>query len=226
MNGIIEFVNNLLIEWISKFGFSGIVAAAVLEIVVMPIPGEIVMPYVGYVAWLTGSGLGSLLLSVVAGTLGNVIGSLVIYAIGLKGGRPFVSKYGKHFFSEKGIAKAEDLFKKHGGLAVFIGRMLPGIRTIISLPAGFFKMSLVPFLIYTSVGSVPWNLSMAYAGYALGPYWYKILEHSQILDAVAITVFLIFLLYLIVHRRRRGRMNENVFLLLLDFLFLSWLQQI
>ncbi|MBO3802765.1 MAG: DedA family protein [Candidatus Brockarchaeota archaeon] len=205
MNGIVEFLNDLLIEWISKFGFPGIVAATALEIVVMPIPGEIVMPYVGYVAWLSGIGPGGLTMFALAGTFGNVLGSSAIYAVGRKGGRAFVSKYGKHFVSEKNLAKTEDFFKKHGGVAVLIGRVLPGFRTIVSLPAGFFRMRLAPFLAYTSAGSFLWNLGLAYAGYSLGPYWYTILRYSQILDVAAVTAFLILLLYLVVNHRRKTR---------------------
>ncbi|MGQ9514551.1 MAG: DedA family protein, partial [Thermoproteota archaeon] len=205
MVGILGFINDLLIGWISRFGFVGIVFATALEIIILPIPGEIVMPYAGYVVWLTESGFGHLLSSVAAGTLGNVIGSLVIYVIGLKGGKPFVVKFGKHLFSDRDLAKAEDLFKNYGSLAVFIGRMLPGIRTLISLPAGFFRMRLIPFLIYTSAGSVPWNLGLAYAGYSLGPYWYTILGYSEFLDILAIASFLIFFLYLIFHHKRGSK---------------------
>jgi membrane protein DedA with SNARE-associated domain len=201
MVGILGFINDFFIDWISRFGLAGIVFATALEIIIMPIPGEIVMPYVGYVVWLTESGFGALLSSVVAGTIGNVAGSMVVYIIGFVGGKPFMTKFGKYFLSERDLVKAENLFKKYGGLAVFIGRMLPGIRTIISLPAGFFRMQLIPFLIFTSIGSVPWNLGLAYAGYSLGPYWYAILGYSEFLDVVMIIVFIVFLYMTFRHNR-------------------------
>ena len=143
-----------------------------LESACMPIPSEVVMPFAGYLAY---QGEMDFWLIVIVGSLGCTFGSIIAYVAGYYAGRPLILKYGKYFLiTEKHLVQAEEWFQKWGPKATFIARLLPVIRTVISLPAGIAKMDFKKFTFYSFVGSVPWNMMLAYAGYLLGAEWESI----------------------------------------------------
>jgi len=144
-----------------------------LESALIPIPSEIIMPFSGFLVF---DEKFSFLAVVLWGTIGNLIGSIAAYFIGLYGGRPLIEKYGKFILiSRHELDLADSWFKKYGSLSVLVSRMLPVVRTFISLPAGIARMPFGKFCLYTFLGSLPWSFALTYAGIVSGGNW-RILE--------------------------------------------------
>jgi len=185
---ILGAISNLILLVIERAGYFGITLLMALESAGVPIPSEIIMPFSGF---LVSSGRFFLWLVVFWATIGNLLGSLILYIIGYYGGRPFILKYGSYFFfSEQELEKSDEWFKKYGSPAIFFGRLLPVVRTYISLPAGVTKMNLSKFLIYTFIGSIPWNFALAYVGIILGDNWTKIDVYFRKFDYLVLIVIL------------------------------------
>lgn len=158
-----------IVAVISAAGYAGVAGLMAVESACVPLPSEIIMPFAGYLA---STGRFSLILAATAGALGCNIGSTVAYAVGARGGRPLVERWGQYILLSPGdLDRAERFFRRFGGLAVLIGRLLPVIRTFIALPAGIARMPQLPFQLYTFVGSWPWCYAPAYVGYLLGERW-------------------------------------------------------
>ena len=154
---------------ISAAGYLGIAGLMALESACVPLPSEVIMPFAGYLA---STGRFSLALAATAGALGCNAGSTLAYAVGARGGRPLVERWGHYILlSTADLDRAERFFHRFGGPAVLIGRLLPVVRTFIALPAGIARMPQVPFQIYTFVGSWPWCYALAYVGFLLGERW-------------------------------------------------------
>lgn len=188
---VIEFTQWIL-ETISNFGYAGIGFLMALESAAIPIPSEIIMPVAGYLASL---GKFNLWLVALAGASGSLLGSWFTYWLGLYGGRPFFKKYGKYFlFSEKHLEEADKFFHKHGVRAVFWGRLVPVIRTYISLPAGIHKVNFASFSLYGFIGSFIWSLTLAWIGHKLGVEWKLIkiyLQPASIFILIILTFFVL-----------------------------------
>lgn len=151
---------------ISSIGYVGIGSGMLLESACIPLPSELVLPLAGF---MISDGKITMYGANIAVTLGSLCGSLIAYAIGYYGGRPFILKYGKYFFvSEKKFTQSERTFKKFGCAAVLFGRLLPVIRTFISLPAGIARINLNKFIIYSLLGMIPWNFILIFLGYKFG----------------------------------------------------------
>jgi len=177
---IVQFIMSIILD----LGYGGIFLLMVLESALIPIPSEIIIPFSGFLV-TTGS-LGSIGV-ILAGSLGNLIGSIATYFLGIKLGRVFLIKYGKYlFFRPKHLVFTEELFHKHGEKIVFVGRLLPVIRTYISLPAGIGRTDFFKFAAYTLAGSLIWNTMLTYAGLQLGHNWRYIDQYSRYLDIVAV----------------------------------------
>jgi membrane protein DedA with SNARE-associated domain len=191
---LVEWGTDLILDWISQFGYLGIIFLMALESACLPVPSEIVMPFAGYLVYSEDKM--SLLGITLAGTVGCTIGSIAAYYVGLKLGRPFVLRYGKYFLiREKHLVMAERWFEKYGDAATFISRLLPVIRTVISLPAGIAKMNFKKFVFYCFIGSVPWTFALAYIGYWLGPHWEDIQGAFRQLDIVVIVAFVVLVVW-------------------------------
>jgi membrane protein DedA with SNARE-associated domain len=150
-------------------GYSGIVLLMAIESACIPLPSEIIMPFSGY---LVSTGQMNLWLVGLAGAVGCVLGSLVAYWVGMKGGRPLIEKYGRYVLvSKHDLDLADRWFAKYGEAIIFTSRLLPAIRTFIAFPAGVARMNLKRFVIYTFAGSLPWCLGLAYVGQKLGEKW-------------------------------------------------------
>ena len=140
-----------------------------IESACIPLPSEIIMPFSGY---LVHTGQLKIFWVATAGAIGCNLGSVVAYWIGAIGGRPFIMKYGRFvLLNHHDLDRAEHFFSRYGGITVFIGRLLPIVRTFIALPAGIAKMPQLRFHIYTFIGSWPWCYVLAYVGMKLGQAW-------------------------------------------------------
>lgn len=169
---------SLLVEqWVSQWGYLGIFAAMVLENVIPPIPSEVIMPLAGF---YVGQGQLNFVGVVAAGLLGTVVGALPWYGIG----RLVNEERLKHWVERRGrwvgvsVKEMEDSrlwFGRHGAAVVFWGRLIPAIRTLISVPAGIELMPFGPFLFWTTAGSLVWNVALTAAGWALGSNWNRVL---------------------------------------------------
>ena len=162
LNDIWEFFTGIIGKW----GYAGIVVLMGLESSFFPFPSEIVVPPGGALAR---EGEMSLGLVILAGIAGSLIGALFNYWLALKLGRPFFQKYGRYLLvSEKKFRKSEEFFRRHGEIGTFVGRLIPGIRQIISFPAGLARMPLGRFCFFTVLGSGIWVVILALIGYQLG----------------------------------------------------------
>jgi membrane protein DedA with SNARE-associated domain len=155
---------------ISSLGYPGIVLLMAIESACIPLPSEVIMPFSGYLVYA--HRFSSLWLIATMGALGCNLGSVLAYEVGAYGGRPLIERYGKYvLLNRHDLELADRFFQRYGGITVFIGRLLPVIRTFIALPAGIARMPRGRFHFYTFVGSWPWCWALAYAGYKLGERW-------------------------------------------------------
>ena len=196
---IVEFISNWIIGFISDFGYLGIFFLMLIESANIPMPSEVTMPFAGYLVY---QGQFSFLGITLAGTLGNLAGSILSYYLGDALGRPILLQYGKYFLiPRKKFEQAENWFKKYGHEAVFIGRLLPVVRTFISLPAGIAEMDMKKFVIYTFIGSLIWSAFLAYLGIWLGPNWNSIIAFFEKIEIAVIIAFVIFVIWYVKHLR-------------------------
>ncbi|UCH86835.1 MAG: DedA family protein [Dehalococcoidia bacterium] len=180
-----------------------------IESACIPLPSEIIMPLAGWFL-VDDRGLGAewLLLAAFCGALGNLIGSWVAYAVGAWGGRPLLLRYGRYLLiTRHEVEQAERWFARYGDRAVFISRVLPVIRTFISLPAGIARMNLWRFSILTFIGSFPWSLGLAWAGFILGENWERIRDWMRPAD-IPILIVLAALVAWYIYRRVRTVLRE------------------
>jgi membrane protein DedA with SNARE-associated domain len=198
---IIQPIAQWIINIISQMGYSGIVLTMGIESACIPLPSEIIMPFSGS---LVSSGRFTMLGVSLAGAFGCVVGSVIAYVAGYYGGRPFLEKYGKYILlSKKEIDSAERWTKKYGDTAIFVSRLLPVIRTFISLPAGIAKMSFIKFVIYTFLGSLPWCWALAYIGKLLGDNWNTLGKYFHQADLVIGIIILAGVVWFVWHKFKK-----------------------
>lgn len=198
VTAILEFLAGIVISIINAMGYYGIVLAMAIESACITLPSEIIMPFSGY---LITDGRFEIFWVVFAGTLGNLIGSVITYWIGVIGGRVFVLKYGKYLLmSRHDLDISEQWFSKYGELTILFTRNMPVIRTFISLPAGIAKMNFFKFCLYTTVGSIPWNFALTYLGMKFGANWRTTLSPIFHKFDIVIGVFIIVGIYLFIKR--------------------------
>jgi membrane protein DedA with SNARE-associated domain len=199
-------VINWLITTIGAMGYTGIFLLMALESSLMPIPSEIIMPPAGY---LVQQGQLNMALVILSGTLGSLFGAYLNYFAAHYLGRPFLLKYGRYvFITEEHFRRVEDYFASHGEISTFIGRMLPVIRHLISLPAGLAGMSHIKFSVYTLLGAFIWVSILTWIGYFLGENEALIMQysHQAIIGVIAFSVVLV-IPYIFLHRRKIARMQ-------------------
>ncbi len=194
MTELIEAVLRAITNAIAALGYWGIGIGMAIESANIPLPSEVILPFGGY---LVSTGQLEFYRTVMAGTVGGTIGSALSYYLGLWGGRPFLVRYGRYFgFSMKHLALADRWFERYGEATVFFTRLMPVVRTFISLPAGISGMNFKRFLVYTFLGSLPWSLLLTYAGLKLGQNWEAIKPWFHRLDLVVVLGLAVVLLYL------------------------------
>jgi membrane protein DedA with SNARE-associated domain len=192
---LITIIATWIISVISTLGYGGIVLLMAIESACIPLPSEIIMPFAGFLVFK-----GELLLWAVAlaGATGCVLGSIPAYYLGMYGGRPLVEKYGKWLLiSHHDLTLADGWFEKHGEITIFIGRLLPAVRTFIAFPAGIARMHLGKFIAYTFAGSLLWCWLLAYAGMKFGEHWKSLEVYFQEFHLVLAAVGLIFAIWYI-----------------------------
>lgn len=182
IEAVITVLSRFIINTISTFGYTGILLTMAIESACIPLPSEIIMPFSGY---LVTTGQFTMVGVTLAGAIGNVIGSIVAYYVGVLGGRPIVERYGPYvLISQKDLEIADRWFSRYGEAAVFFSRMLPVVRTFISLPAGIARMNFPRFVLFTFVGALPWCYLLAYIGVKMGERWDELREYFHQFDIV------------------------------------------
>ncbi|HIM79151.1 MAG TPA: DedA family protein [Dehalococcoidia bacterium] len=214
---IIETIEILFLGIITQvygaIGWPGVVFLMAIESAAIPFPSELIMPLAG---WLLiqakGGSVWWVLLAGFYGGMGNLLGSWVAYWISMKGGRPLLLKYGKYVLMSKDeVDKAEIWFNKYGEWAVFIGRLLPVVRTFISIPAGLARMNLWRFSLYTFAGSFIWSLGLAYGGFLLGENWEDLRAVMRPFDIPILLILAAGAIWLLVHRIKSIRAQNRTY---------------
>ena len=206
---VLAAVGLWIISVISASGYGGVVLLMAIESACIPLPSEVIMPFAGtltttvMIDGVAHVGRYSLWLMGVAGAVGCLVGSIIAYWIGVWGGRPFIEKYGKYVLITKhDLDVADRFFQRWGQAAIFISRLLPVVRTFISLPAGISRMNFLRFCIYTFLGSLPWCLALAWLGQILGKNW-KVLETYFRKGDVVIGILILAAIALFIYRHVR-----------------------
>ncbi|MCL5666348.1 MAG: DedA family protein [Patescibacteria group bacterium] len=189
ISSILSTVTSFVTHTISTLGYPGVALLMAIESAAIPLPSEIIMPFSGYAVFLGRMNLWGIAL---AGGIGSSVGSAILYWIGLKGGRPFIQKYGKYIlFSHHDLKMADKFFAKYGVFSTFVGRLLPVVRTYISLPAGISKMPFWKFLWYSFFGSFLWCLPLGYVGMKLGENWETFRNRLHGLDIAIVALIIL-----------------------------------
>ena len=211
---MLEAIDAIVIPFLEalyeRFGYVGVVIAMAIESAAIPLPSELILPFAG---WSVSKGLTEPLTSapwsywgaVVAGVVGNTVGSLASYAIGAYGGRPLVERYGKYvLISAHDLELADRWFARYGEATVFFSRMLPIVRTFISVPAGIARMPLWRFTLFSILGAIPWVMLLVWGGMQLGDHWLELKHNLRGLDYLIAAVILLGVgLFVWRHVRRR-----------------------
>jgi len=193
-----------IVSIISATGYVGIALLMAIESACLPLPSEVIMPFGGY---LVSTGQLNLFWVATAGAIGCNIGSVVAYELGKRGGRAFVAKYGRYVLVDVcDLDRAEGFFKRYGGLAVLVCRLLPVVRSFIAVPAGIARMPLGRFHLYTFLGSWPWCFALAWVGMKLGHAWdtdprVKAVMHRA--DAAIVVAVVAAIAWFVWHRTRK-----------------------
>ena len=196
-----EFIDWILAT-VNGWGYAGIFILMALESTVLPIPSELVVIPAGYLAY---QGEMNVVLIFLASTLGSLAGAFVNYAFALVVGRPFLERYGRWFFVRPELLhKTDAFFARHGAISTFTGRLIPGIRHLISLPAGLTRMNVLAFSLYTCLGAGIWTAVLIALGYFIGGNEALLKENLPLVTAVLVACVVLMLVGYAVWQRRRG----------------------
>ena len=201
---MIHEIINWLVSTIGSMGYTGIFLLMAMESSVIPIPSEVVMPPAGY---LVQQGKMDMLWVILSGTMGSLVGAYANYFAARYLGRPLLLKYGKYvWITEEHFDKVEKYFNDHGEISTFIGRLLPVIRHLISLPAGLAGMNHLKFTAYTLLGAGIWVSVLSWIGYFIGANQELIMKysHEAVIDVIAFSVVLVGI-YVWLHKRKLAR---------------------
>lgn len=197
---VIEESFSWVTDFIIALGYWGIFFGMAVESANIPLPSELILPFGGY---LVSTGRLTFWGAVFAGTLGGTAGSVFSYYLGYRGGRPLLIKYGRFIgITRNKLGAAERWFERYGEHTVFFTRLMPIVRTFISLPAGMAGMNFKKFVIYTFLGSLPWSMMLVYVGVKLGENWQLIKPWFHRLDVVVLLALLLLFAYWVSHRFR------------------------
>jgi membrane protein DedA with SNARE-associated domain len=197
------------IYWvINSTGYGGIVILMAIESACIPLPSELIMPFAGFLA---SEGRFTLFWAATAGAIGCNVGSVLAYEVGYYGGRRLVEKYGSYILlNQRDMEIADRFFQKYGDWAIFIGRLLPVIRTFIALPAGIARMPRVRFHVYTFLGSWPWCYGLAWLGYKLGARWMDLKPYFlQFKEVIAVFLVVGVVWFVRTHWKHRVRAPQT-----------------
>ena len=196
-----EQVYQSFLEFIASYGYFAVALLMAMENACIPIPSELILGFAGYLIFadqMTFTG------AMIAGMVGGMVGSIFAYLVGSHGGRKFVDRYGKYFLIKKShVDLAQRWFDKYGIRAVFFSRMLPVVRTFISLPAGFARVNFSAFLFYTFAGSLPWTALILYLGMFFGENWKKLLEIGHEFSIIVVIALVVIAAIYFIKRRKK-----------------------
>ena len=203
---LLYFISHIydLIQWF------GVVVLMAIESACIPVPSELIMPLAGWMLIKERSlDVTYTLVAGAYGALGNTIGSAIAYVVGMWGGRPFLEKYGRYILiSRHDLNVAERWFERSGNWSIFVSRLLPVVRTFISLPAGIARMHFVKFSIYTFLGSFIWSAGLAYGGYKLGEHWEQIRAVMRPFDPFVIALLVALIAFYIYRHVKHSKMTK------------------
>jgi membrane protein DedA with SNARE-associated domain len=203
---ILNPIVNAATDFISSTGLPAVFLLMVLESACIPVPSEAVMLFAGF---SVSNGDLTLIGIIVAGVLGNLVGSWIAYGVGYYGRLDLLEKNRLIHVNPKHLKWADDWFERYGSATVFFSRMLPTVRTFISLPAGVARMPFWRFTVLTLAGCIPWVTMLALVGRAVGDNWEEWREHLHYLDYAVLAAVVALVVYLIVRRRRGGTIGEE-----------------
>jgi membrane protein DedA with SNARE-associated domain len=208
LTDIFAFIGSFALSTISQLGYAGIFFLMMLESMIVPVPSEFVMPFAGF---LVSQGSFNGVLVIIASTFGSITGSLIFYYLGKTKGHKLVEKYGKYVLVDtEDIKKTEAWFNKRGDLTIFLARLIPVVRHLISLIAGFGNMNVKKFTIYTILGAALWNSILTYLGILLGQYWNEVSQYVEQLDVGIVILLVIGCLYFAYrHIIRKKKIQTN-----------------
>jgi len=196
-----------LVDKVGDMGYFGIFLLMFLESTFFPFPSEVIMIPAGYLAY---KGEMNLIVVIVVGILGSVAGALFNYYLARHFGRAFLLRYGKYMLIKpQTLDKLEAFFRKHGELSTFNGRLIPGIRQLISLPAGLAKMNVVKFSFYTALGAGIWVIVLVALGYLLGSNEALLSKYLRSATLIALLSVLLITLFYIIRKRRRKEILDD-----------------
>lgn len=206
---LLDDLTNFVADVVDALGYVGVAFLVALENVFPPIPSEVVLPLAGFVA---GRGDANLIGMIVAATVGSVVGAWILYGIAAAVGpdrlHRFVVRYGRWFrLTERDIIRSEEWFDRRSDAAVLIGRCIPLIRSLVSIPAGFRRMDFVRFTVFTAIGSAVWNTALIGAGAVLGDRWERVGDAVGLLQGVVIVVIVGLVLFVVWKRFLRPRLR-------------------
>ncbi|MDX2354144.1 DedA family protein [Stutzerimonas xanthomarina] len=192
-----------IVEIVSAFGYIGVFLLMLLENIFPPIPSELIMPLAGFVA---ARGDLNFIAVILVGTAGSVVGALPWYYAGAKLGQARMKRFAERWghwltLSPEDVDKASEWFDRHGKGAVFFGRLIPAVRTLISVPAGIAGMSMTKFLIYSTLGSLIWTALLALAGYLLESQYEKVSEYMNPISTGVVVLMVLYYLYRLIRQR-------------------------
>ena len=208
---IITYLAGIIVAVISAGGYIGVALLMAIESACIPLPSEVIMPFAGY---LVSTGRFTLIGAATAGAIGCNLGSTVAYYVAMYGGRPAIDRWGRYvLLRHSDLDRAERLFARFGSIMVFVGRLLPVVRTFIAFPAGLARMRMLPFQIYTFVGSWIWCFVLAYIGAELGDRWDSSPGLRNVFHSLDVVILLLLVAgigwFLWSHWPRRGQRNED-----------------
>jgi membrane protein DedA with SNARE-associated domain len=208
LTDLFAFIGSFALSTISQLGYAGIFFLMMLESMIVPVPSEFVMPFAGF---LVSQGSFNGILVIFAATLGSIAGSLIFYYIGKTSGHTLVQKYGKYVLVDtEDIKKTEVWFNKRGDLTIFLARLIPVVRHLISLIAGIGKMNVKKFTIYTILGAALWNGILMYLGMFLGQHWNEVSQYLEGLDIIIVVLLIVGCLYFVYrHLGRKKKIMEQ-----------------
>jgi membrane protein DedA with SNARE-associated domain len=220
---LLAFIDQIVIPFLTSLygaiGYLGVLVAMAIESAMIPLPSELILPFAGFlvsdpnaVEPLT-HGRWDFWFVVIAATIGNTVGSLIGYAIGAWGGRPFLEKYGRYLLiRHHEIELADHFFQKYGSATAFFSRLLPIVRTFISFPAGVARMNLGKFILYSTAGAFLWSIILVQAGVVLGSRWTDIraaLQPFDLLIAVIVILAIVLFVWWRLGMPGRGRITRR-----------------
>jgi len=204
---MIHDIANTIVSYVGDMGYLGIFLLMFLESTFFPFPSEIIMIPAGYLAY---QGEMNLYIVVIMGILGSIGGALLNYYLAKSFGRVFILRYGKYFFiKEETLNKLDTFFAKHGEVSTFTGRLIPGIRQLISLPAGLARMNIAKFSFFTAIGAGIWIIVLVALGYVVGSNETLISQYLKSATFIALICVVLIIIFYVLRNKRNKEILDN-----------------